>query len=211
SESHPGRNGENPLLSGCPADFDRLIEAVGPASMLVLIRSRMGALLLERLEPEDIWQEALIHAWRDRESLEWQGLKAFRRWLLQIIENRIRDAADHEEAAKRGSGESLLSLDAGSTWSGASASTPPLPLASTTPSRIAVHREQARAMQQALEALDEEERDIVRLRLFEDLTIDEVAGATGLTPATAKYRLRKAVELYHSRLVALLGSRSSET
>ncbi|MEW6746760.1 MAG: hypothetical protein AB1486_28800 [Planctomycetota bacterium] len=51
----PYGNRENPLASRGPADFDRLIEAVGPASMLVLIRSRMRENLLRITTPEDIW------------------------------------------------------------------------------------------------------------------------------------------------------------
>lgn len=62
----------------------------------------MSAALRRRHTPEDIWQETLLHAWRDRARYEWRGFKSFRFWLMFIIDNRICAAAAHERAAKRG-------------------------------------------------------------------------------------------------------------
>jgi hypothetical protein len=50
-----------------------LIEAVGPASLLVVIKSRMSAKLCRQTTAEDILQEALLRAWRSRDGLEWRG------------------------------------------------------------------------------------------------------------------------------------------
>ncbi|MBU0718878.1 MAG: sigma-70 family RNA polymerase sigma factor [Planctomycetes bacterium] len=162
-------NGSNPLTSDSPAVWDRLMEAVGPASLLVVIESRMGPLLRCRVTSEDIWQETLLSAWRDRAKCEWRGLRSFRNWLLTIIDHRIRDAAEYENAAKRG-GENAARLSSSLTGESSDRSHArpyPGPVGSTTPSRIAMHREQAAAMSAALETLPEELREVVRLRLFE--------------------------------------------
>jgi hypothetical protein len=92
----------NPLLSEDPLAWECLIESVGPAAMIVRIRSRMGPALLARAAPEDLWQETLLYAWRDRARHEWKGPAAFKGWLLSIAENRIRDALDRAGAQKRG-------------------------------------------------------------------------------------------------------------
>jgi RNA polymerase sigma-70 factor (ECF subfamily) len=80
---------ENPLHSNAGA-WNELIEAVGPASLLVVIESRLSSALRRQATAEDILQEALMHAWRDRASFEWRGLKSFRAWLRKVTLNKWR-------------------------------------------------------------------------------------------------------------------------
>lgn len=194
-----------------PQDWDRLIDALDPPALLLVIEGRMSASLRQHSSPEDVWQEALLHAWRDRGSCEWRGLKAFRAWLLTIIDNRIRDAADYLSAQKRGGKPpavfSSLAPKGGDTG-GDSAFGPEVPQ-STTPSRIALHREQAEAIRSALAELPEELRDIVRLRLIEQLPIDEIAARRQLGPSAVRHRFRKGAELYAARLRQMLASRTA--
>ncbi len=195
-------NEDNPLLSDALGTFDRLIEAVGPAAMLVLVRARMGPALLQRLAPEDIWQETLLHAWRDRARCEWRGLSGFRRWLLQLAENRIRDARDREMAEKRGAGREMPF----STLQAADASSfPALPagigaLVSTSPSKLATLREQADCIEKALGALEPEQGEVVRLRLIEDLSVQEIASRLGIGPDAVRHRLRTGARTYRHKL-----------
>lgn len=201
---------ENPLLSDSPMVWDRLVQAVGPASLLVVIDARLGSTLKRVLTTEDILQEALLHAWRDRARCEWRGVKSFRSWLLTIIDHRIRDAAERERAAKRGGGESAVPFSS-LQRSGALGSTEPHfpgPIASTTPSRIAVHKEQAEAMQVALRTLPDELRDVVRLRLFEQITVEEIAERLGIGVSAARHRFRKGAAIYRRKLMSELASRS---
>lgn len=198
---------ENPLLNSSPAAWDQLIEAVGPASLLIVIETRMSAALKHRHTSEDVLQEALLHAWRDRRRCQWRGLRAFRSWLLTIIDNRIRDLAAHESAQKRGGGAhpvpfSVLEPDqsGGSHYAG--------PIASTTPSRVAAYREQAEAMQTALEGLPDEVREVVRLRLFEQLAIDEIADRLGLGPSAVRHRFRRGAEQFRRKLISVFATRS---
>ena len=198
----------NPLR-GDSAAWNELIEAIGPAALLVRIESRMSDGLKRSTTPEDIWQETLLHAWRDRERCEWQGPASFRRWLLEIAENRIRDAVDRGGAQKR-SGVAVQT--AGSAWRGDGDSAHSSfggAFASTTPSRSLAHREQAELMRSALAALAPPLREVVQRRLFEEQGLDEIAAAMGLSHAAVKHRLRKGSILYRERLRALLGSRSS--
>ncbi len=195
--------GECPLASSSPLIWDRLIEAVGPASLLIVIGQRMGAELRRRSSPEDVWQETLLHAWRDRGRCQWQGVPAFRRWLLQVAENRIRDLADHERAARRGAGVRTIAFSslepsrgAGSTGGSVFAG----PIETTSPSRLASLREEAGRMERALEGLPEELREVVRLRLFEETPIEEIARVLGIGVSAVRHRFRKGCEIYHRRL-----------
>ncbi|MEW6747263.1 MAG: sigma-70 family RNA polymerase sigma factor [Planctomycetota bacterium] len=205
--------GIDPLLSDDPGIWDRLIEAIGPASMLVIINARMGASLRRRFAAEDVWQETLLNAWRDRATCEWRGIKSFRRWLLEIIENRLRNLAESEGARKRGGGSnpvlfSALQAPSGSAASEASGDHFAGPVTSTTPSRAASYQEEARAMQEALDKVPEEAREVLRLRLFEELAMERVAERLGLGLSAAKHRFRKAFETYHQHLKAALDSRT---
>lgn len=197
---------ENPLRSDSAAVWDRLIEAVGPASLLAVIELRMGAALRRRISPEDVFQEALLHAWRDRAGHEWRGLRSFRNWLLTIIDRRICDLADRARAQKRGGDMRPVQLRGLSGSDSASPS--PLPWDSATPSRMAVYREQGEAMRAALDGLPDDVREVVRLRLFEQLRVEEIAQRLDLGVAAVRHRFRRGAELYQQMLVAELGTRS---
>jgi RNA polymerase sigma-70 factor (ECF subfamily) len=196
-------NSEWPRLADDPLAWQSLVEAAGPAMMLVRIESRMSGLLRRRLSAEDIWQETLLHAWRDRGRHHWTGPQGFRGWIMEIAENRLRDAADRESAEKRGGGRVDLAL----ARPGSEAGVELTALVTTTPSRMLAHRELAECMQAALEGLPDDLREVVRLRLFEEQGIEAIAASLGLTPAAAKHRLRKGSALYGRRLQEKIGTR----
>jgi RNA polymerase sigma-70 factor, ECF subfamily len=200
-------NVANPFLSDSPAEWDSLIESVGPASLLVVIESRLSSSLRRQTTAEDVLQESLLHAWRDRAACEWRGLHNFRSWLLSIIDNRIREAADRAGAQKRGGGKQPVrfspagtaSAGTGSDWG---------PWGSTTPSRIAIYREQCEAMRAALASLPDDYREVVRQRLYEQLSLEQIAKRLEIGLYAARHRFRKGATLYFERLRVELTSRS---
>jgi len=200
---------ENPLLSESPEVWNRLIEAVGPASLLVVIANRLGSRLARHHSPDDVLQETLLHAWRDRTRCAWTGVAGFRRWLLKIIDHRIHDLADRESAQKRGGGRAAIAFStlqiggaSSQTWQWAG------PSPATTPSRAAEASERALAMGEALEALPEELREVVRLRLFEDLQLAEIAERLDLGASAVAHRFRKGAAEYRRHLVCVLATQS---
>ena len=186
-------------------NWDDLIDAVSPASLLVVIRGWMSDGLRARLAPEDILQETLLQAWRDRTQLTWQGLSAFRRWLLGIARHRILDAETTAKRLKRGAGQrevllsELLRRDDGS-----SSATFAGPVATSSPGRIAQEREKAERMAAALATLPADLQNVLRLRLFEELKIEEIAARLGVGESGVRHRFRRAAALYQERLQELI-------
>jgi RNA polymerase sigma-70 factor (ECF subfamily) len=201
----------NPLLNESPSAWNDLIEAAGPAGLLVAIESRLSPTLRRHTTPEDVLQEALLHAWRDRHLCEWRGLKSFRSWLLTIIDHRIGHLVAASATQKRGAGVAVANFSAFSAAAGSdSGSAFPGPVGSTTPSRVAIYREQAAAIHDALAALPPEFAEVVRLRLFEQITLAEIAARLDLGLSVVRRRFGRGAELYETALRQALASRSQQ-
>jgi RNA polymerase sigma-70 factor (ECF subfamily) len=201
---------DNPLLDGSPEGWTRLVQKLGPAAMLLCIERRMGSRLREVMSAEDIWQDTLLHVWRDRGACVWHGFPALRRWVLSVAENRIRNAADRHAAHKRGG--ATQSPQVGAAPPPDEATHGPRPSAMdavtwTTPSQVAVAGERLAAMRAAVDALPSDLREVLHLRLFEELTVPEVAARLGLGESAVKHRFRRAAALYEAHLRARLGER----
>ena len=181
-----------------PETWDRLMESIQPASILVALRQRMDAGLLRTHSAEDIWQETIYQSWRDRDTVTWQSMVEFRRWVVAIALNRLKDVKAREGAQKRGGEETTVPFSSleGATQGDECDLERLLPVRSTTPSRIAIYREQAGCMERALTSLPEDLRDVVRLRLFEEMSLQEVADQLHLGVSAVRHRLRKGAAVY---------------
>ena len=171
----------------------------------MLISNWMGPWLKQELSPEDIWQETLCLAWRDRGQHEWKDLPGYRRWILGIARNRVREAVTSLKAQKRGGGNRPVLMSVMAEGPGEDQSVSGLlPCDSETPSRIAHLRDRARVMEAALDCLPEQYRDALRLRIFEQLPLKEVARQLEVSLATTKKRVYLAAELYRNALRQVL-------
>jgi len=197
----------NPLTDADPARWERLIASLEPASLLVVIGSRMSDRLAARATPEDVLQDSLLVAWRDRARCEWRGLRAFRAWLLTIIDHQIRNLAEHDGALKRGGAVAVGTLSPASQSAGTS---PNEPRDWTTPSRALAARDRARAMRRALRSLEPDLAAIVRLRVHEEWTIEQIAAHVTLDEAAVRRRLRKGALQYERALAQALEAPSSD-
>lgn len=186
--------------------WEELIQAMNPAALQVVIGSAMSRQLREHSSPEDIWQETLTHAWRDRAQHHWTSTAAFRAWLFEIARNRIREAARNLAAAKRGGERRTARFSEIATSSSTSLSVG-LPLDSQTPSRIVSRDEKAAITQEALSALPPDLSAIVRMHLIEELTMEVIAERLGIGLSAAWHRYRKATDA----LTRMLDSRTGDT
>ncbi len=131
---------------------------------------------------QDVWQR-LITA-RER----WQPDAPFGTWLYRIAHNRL---ADHWRALQH---RPPAPIDA-------DARTARIP-DDDTPERTLSEFEQRRQLQLALDELPPEQREVLLLRLEQDLTLEEIGAITGVGRETVKSRLRYAMDKLRTRLPA---------
>lgn len=155
--------------------------------LLVFARTRLGGALREKLEPEDILQDAYVAALKSFDTFEYTDDGAFLRWMCRIIDNRLRDAHDHFGARKR--------------------QPVALPKSAPTGPVTALGRaENQRRIEQALAQLGAEHREVLLLRYFQGLSAEEAgermersAGAIRNLAARALVELGKLLQNQESR------------
>jgi RNA polymerase sigma-70 factor (subfamily 1) len=146
--------------------------------MLDQARRGLGTRLRHKEEPDDLAQTTFREATRDFSSYVFRGESSLLRWLMRILQNKIRDRAEFYGARKRDAGRERA-MDPGSQdESGASRGyEPPSPDLSVT---RAVERQEAFAiLKQGLEKLSPEHRQAIALVFFEGLSLRDAGTRMG--------------------------------
>jgi RNA polymerase sigma-70 factor, ECF subfamily len=128
--------------------------AMHSSRLLVFIRMRMGDHLREKVEAEDVLQEAYMSALKGLATFEYTQDGAFLKWICHIIDNRLRDVYDYFMAQKR-QAEPLVRS------------------APTGPVTALIRAEDRQAIEHALEQLSPEHREVLLLRYFQGLSAEE--------------------------------------
>ena len=182
------------MNAGADTDDDVLMLAwaAGDAASFELLYARhRGSLyrfLLRQLRDpaladeffQDVWQRVIAA----RQG--WKPEAAFRTWLFRIAHNRLNDywrGLKHRPAAPEDADERAARV--------------PDP---SSPERELSEFEQRRRLQLAIEELPEEQREVVLLRLEQELSLEEIGAITGAGRETVKSRLRYAMDKLRARL-----------
>lgn len=151
-------------------------------------RTRLYRYLLRRLRDNALADELFQDIWQRVISarLEWKPDAGFTSWLYTIAHHRL---ADHWRSLKY---------------------RPPAPSDAEervaavadpdTPERVLSEFERRRQLQLALDDLPDEQREVVLLRLEQELTLEEIGEVTGVGRETVKSRLRYAMDKLRSRI-----------
>jgi RNA polymerase sigma-70 factor (ECF subfamily) len=188
AEQDPPQGGELPseaalvtaAIAGDHVALERLL-----LSHYDSLARRIGAKLPARLQAtqavEDILQQTFLEAFRDVRNFQPRNDASFGDWLVRIAEHRLLDAIKHHDRRKRGGGwgriEGAAPDDSGLVplldW---------LAGDETPPSRAAARDEALQALQIALAGLEHDQREAIRMRLLEGMSLEDVAAALGKTP-----------------------------
>lgn len=150
----------------------------GPLFRFILRQVRVQATAEELFQ--DVWQKVVTA--RDRYRPE----AKFSTWLYQIATNRLTDhwrAAAHRPLASE---DDMARLEREAD--------------PETPEHTLSVFEERRRLQRALEELPPEQREVVVLRLEQELSLEAIGEITGAGRETVKSRLRYAMDKLRSRL-----------
>src|SRR5690348_1971697 len=137
-----------------------------------------------REDAEEICQEVFLSVIKNLGSF--QGQSQFQTWLFRIAANKARDYRQRLQAAKRGGGQTTISLQI-ETPEGGPGIDPPS--SAPGPDGALMTTERMALLQAALDQLGEPCREIVELRYFGDLSYEELSRTLALNPKTVSSRL----------------------
>ena len=129
----------------------------------------------------DLSQEAFIKAWRG--LAQYQFGAEFSTWLYRLTRN---VCIDHLRRLKRQPSVPLETEQDGETVE------LPLPDGAPGPEERVLHEEKQRILAEAMQALSDEQREILVLRVVNDLPYEQIAEILGLQLGTVKSRLARA-------------------
>lgn len=153
-------------------------------------RGKLYRYLLRQLRDNALADEFFQDTWQRVVSARagWTPDAGFATWLYTIAHHRLGDhwrSLKHRPAAPSDADERLARV-----------------ADPDTPERVLSEFERRRQLQLALDDLPEEQREVLLLRLEQELTLEEIGDVTGVGRETVKSRLRYAMDKLRARLPA---------
>jgi len=176
------------------------------ANLRRLVQLRLDRALARRVDASDVVQDVLIEANRRLSDYLADPRMPFPVWLRQLAQDRIIEMHRQHRGAQRRSMDREQSL-AALQFADRSSFDLAAQLADheLTPAAANIRRELEQRFLAALDQLEDEDREIIWLRHFEQLGNSDAAEALGLTPPAAGMRHLRALR----RLRAILGETPS--
>lgn len=160
--------------------------------LLSYVDRNIGPALKSRLEPDDIVQEVVISALASPEQFNAEGRDPFR-LLCQLAEQRIIDAHRHHVGAKKRSASREVSMDAPAGGGDGFGFVDLLVASITSPSQAFSHDQKEFRLQQAIADLNDEQKEILRLRFVEGLPTKDIADRMGKSDGSIRVMLTRTV------------------
>lgn len=159
-----------------------------------MVDFRLDAALAGRVDPDDVLQEAWLAATQRVEYfLQNESLSMFV-WLRLIVQQTLIDVQRRHLGAKKRDVYRERSIHADRWSQNTSVSLVAKLLGTyTSPSQAAVRDERAAQLREAIDQMDEIDREVLALRHFEELTNSEVAEVLGIQETTASNRYVRAL------------------
>jgi len=142
-----------------------------------------------REDVEEVCQEVFLSVILNLNTF--QGGSQFQTWLFRIAANKARDYRERQHAAKRGGGQTPISLHAEDPETGLTIDPPS---ATPSPDVELMNVENIELVREALDQVGEPCREIIELRYFGDLSYEELSHALKLNPKTVSSRLSKCLD-----------------
>src|SRR5215471_5942526 len=175
-----------------------------------MVELRLDRRLQPRIDASDVLQEAYVDAiTRLDEFLRAPNYPLFL-WLRWIVGERLLKLHRHHLGTQMRDAGLEVTIYRGALPAASSAALAAQLLGKqTSPSQAAVRVERMLRLQEALNALDATDREVLSLRHFEELTFAEVARVLGIAESAATKRYFRALKRLKAALEALPGGLDS--
>ncbi len=157
-----------------------------------IVRLRMSPELRSQVDSMDLVQDTLLMAVRDLDDFTCHNDGDFLRWLLSVAENRIHDNVDRLHAQKRDI-RRQVSLEKLAQHTTNLEKRNGFPLVTTTPSVLLTRREELDRLEQAMDQLKPEYREVIMLAKIEGLSHRNVGVKLSKSPAAVAMLLSRAI------------------
>lgn len=176
-----------------------------------MVELRLDPRLQGRVDASDVIQEAYLSATAQVGEYLKKPTVPFFLWLRLVTGQKLVDLHRHHLRTKARNASRQVSLD-WRAWPAASSGALASKLIGRepSPSQAARDVEQQRCLQQALDRMDELDREVVALRHFEQLTNAETAQVLGLEVSAASKRYVRALQRLKEILSAMPGGLEKE-
>jgi RNA polymerase sigma-70 factor (ECF subfamily) len=177
-----------------------------------LVRVRLDRRLQGRLDPADVLQETYLDVARRFKEYAAQPPLPFFLWLRLLAGQRLIDLHRQHLGAKMRDAGRELSLTRGNFPRASSESLAELLMGRlTTASQAAIRAETQVRVQEALDAMDAIDREVLVLRHFEMLSNEETAQVLGLKPSAASNRHLRALKRLKEIMAQVTGPGESSS
>ena len=157
-----------------------------------IIRLRLDQKLRSKVDSVDVVQDALILALRGLKDFNYRNEGDFLRWLSKIAENKLQDILDKFHADKRDVNKEIPFKKEGRSTEGGSIGAAG-PMRTTTPSVIACRKEALDKLEQVLDELKPEYKQVIVLKRIEGLSHAEIAERIGKNTGAVRMLLARAM------------------
>ncbi len=156
-----------------------------------IVAFRLGYRLEDFATYEDLVQEGLAQAFRNLERFEQRSEGSFRNWIASCVANTVSSHFRKAHAAKRGGGK----VRPFSSYESEDVSVIVFEGKDPSPSTLYSRKEMLAKVEDAMLRMKEHQREAIVLRLFCEMSYDEVAETMGFSEeATARKVVSRALE-----------------
>ena len=141
-------------------------------TMVEMARRKLGPRLRLKEDPDDLAQTTFREATRDFASYTYRGEGSLLRWLIQILQNKIRDRAEFYTAGKRDLSRERA-VNTGEGDDGTLSGVPELPSEDLSVTRVVARDESFGLLRESLSELSDEHRQAITLVFFQGLSLRE--------------------------------------
>lgn len=164
---------------GDRATFDKLVEQF-QHRVQAFVSSRIGGELRDRLGVEEIVQDTFVRAYQSVSTFRGDDLESFARWLMGVARIAVIKAAGQVGRTELGIVRDVAGSD-------------------VSPSRVLRREDRFERLQEALDGLSGDYREVVYLSRIEGLSVRDIAERMGRSPEAVQKLLGRALRKLRER------------